>query len=305
VTEVRDGLLLVDKEAGCTSHDVVQRARRALRQKKIGHCGTLDPDATGLLLLTLGRATRLTRFLIRAPKVYEGTIRFGSSTDTYDASGKVTGEYPIAGLTLDAARQAMGELVGTYEQSPPPYSAKKVQGVRYYELARRGEEVPEASKEVTVYDFTPLGELADGALRFTLSCASGTYARTLAHETGRKVGGGAHLAALRRLKIGPFGVDDAVHPGDLESRFAPEQEPGTCWVPFDDIPLPFPQVTADAQQESRIANGQSVLVRESEAAEGDWIKLVNQRRQFIAVGTVIERIGDRGVGVVQPKVVFK
>jgi tRNA pseudouridine55 synthase len=305
VTESRDGLLLVDKEAGCTSHDVVQRARRALRQKKIGHCGTLDPDATGLLLLTLGRATRLTRFLIRAPKVYEGTIRFGSSTDTYDASGKVTGEYPIAGLTLDAARRAMGELVGTYEQSPPPYSAKKVQGVRYYELARRGEEVPEASKEVTVYDFTPLGELADGALRFTLSCASGTYARTLAHETGRKVGCGAHLAALRRLKIGPFGVDDAVLPGDLEARFAAEQEPGTCWVPFDDIPLPFPQVTADAQQESRIANGQSVLVRESEAAEGDWIKLVNQRREFIAVGTVIERIGDRGVGVVQPKVVFK
>jgi tRNA pseudouridine55 synthase len=305
VTESRDGLLLVDKEAGCTSHDVVQRARRALRQKKIGHCGTLDPDATGLLLLTLGRATRLTRFLIRAPKVYEGTIRFGSSTDTYDASGKVTGEYPIAGLTLDAARQAMGELVGTYDQSPPPYSAKKVQGVRYYELARRGEEVPEASKEVTVYDFTPLGELADGALRFTLSCASGTYARTLAHETGRKLGCGAHLAALRRLKIGPFGVDDAVRPGDLEARFAAEQEPATCWVPFDDIPLPFPQVTADAQQESRIANGQSVLVRESEAAEGDWIKVVNQRRQFIAVGTVIERIGDRGVGVVQPKVVFK
>lgn len=305
MTETRDGLLLVDKEAGCTSHDVVQGARRALRQKKIGHCGTLDPDATGLLLLTLGRATRLTRFLIRAPKVYEGTIRFGSATDTYDASGRVTAEHPVEGLTLGAAQRAMSELVGTYEQSPPPYSAKKVQGVRYYELARRGEEVPEASKEVTVYDFSPLGELAEGALRFTLSCASGTYARTLAHETGRKVGCGAHLAALRRLKIGPFEVADAVRLGELDARFAPEQEPGTCWVPFDDIPLPFPQVTADAQQESRIANGQSVLVRESEAAEGDWIKLVNQRREFIAVGTVIERIGDRGVGVVQPKVVFK
>jgi tRNA pseudouridine55 synthase len=305
LNEVRDGLLLVDKEAGCTSHDVVQMARRALRQKKIGHCGTLDPDATGLLLLTLGRATRLTRFLIRAPKVYEGLIRFGAATDTYDASGRVTREHPVDGLTLEAVRAVMSRLVGTYEQAPPPYSAKKVQGVRYYELARRGEEVPETAKEVTVYEFSPQGELAEGALRFTLSCASGTYARTLAHETGRQLGCGGHLAALRRLKIGPFSVDDAVTVDVLESRFGGDAQPGRCWVPFDDIPLPFPQVTADAQQENRIANGQSVLVREFEVAEGDWIKLVNQRRQFIAVGTVIERIGDRGVGVVQPKVVFK
>lgn len=305
MSEVRDGLLLVDKEAGGTSHDVVQWVRRALRQKKIGHCGTLDPDATGLLLLTLGRATRLTRFLIRAPKVYAGVIRFGTATDTYDASGKTTFEHAVEGLSLHAVHGAMAELVGTYEQAPPPYSAKKSQGVRHYELARRGEEVPETSKEVTIYDFSPQGELEDGTIRFTLSCTSGTYARTLAHETGRKLGCGGHLASLRRLKIGPFSVDDAVTVGELETRFAPEGTPGGCWIPFDDIPLPFPQVTADAQQENRIANGQTVLVREFEATEGDWIKLVNLRRQFIAVGTVVERIGDRGVGVVQPKVVFK
>jgi tRNA pseudouridine55 synthase len=305
VSEARDGLLLVDKEAGCTSHDVVQNVRRALRQKKIGHCGTLDPDATGLLLLTLGRATRLTRFLIRAPKVYEGRMRFGVATDTYDAAGRVTAEHPTAGLTLAAVRQAMSGLVGTYQQAPPAYSAKKVQGVRYYELARRGEEVPDTAQEVTVYEFAPLGPLEDGTLRFTLSCASGTYARTLAHETGQRLGCGAHLAALRRLKVGPFHVDDAVLLGALEARFADPSGPGRCWVPFDEIPLPFPEVTADAQQENRIANGQSVLVREFAAEEGDWIKLVNLRRQFIAVGTVTERIGDRGMGVVQPKVVFK
>lgn len=305
MNESRDGLLLIDKESGGTSHDVVQRVRRALRQKKIGHCGTLDPDATGLLLLTLGRATRLTRFLIRAPKIYRGTMRFGVATDTYDASGRVTAEHSIDGVTLAAAAAAMDTLVGTYEQSPPAYSAKKHQGVRSYELARRGEDVPETSKEVTVYEFSPIGGLADGALDFTLSCASGTYARTLAHETGQRLGCGAHLAALRRLAVGPFRVEDAVRLGDLEARFAPDAEPGACWVPFDRIPLPFPEVTADAQQENRIANGQSVLVREFAAEEGDWIKLINQRRQFIAVGTVIERIGDRGVGVVQPKVVFK
>ncbi len=305
MNETRDGLLLVDKEGGCTSHDVVQKVRRALRQKKIGHCGTLDPDATGLLLLTLGRATRLTRFLIRAPKVYAGTMRFGVATDTYDASGRVTAEQPTAGLTLDAVTAAMSQLVGTYEQAPPAYSAKKIAGVRYYELARRGEEVPDTAQEVTVYEFAPSGAIENDTLRFTLSCASGTYARTLAHETGLRLGCGAHLAALRRLKIGPFSVDDAVRLGELESRFAAEADLGRCWVPFDEIPLPFPEVTADAQQENRIANGQSVLVREFEAAEGDWIKLVNLRRQFIAVGTVTERIGDRGMGVVQPKVVFK
>ncbi|MFP5284284.1 MAG: tRNA pseudouridine(55) synthase TruB, partial [Thermoanaerobaculia bacterium] len=142
---MKDGLLLVDKGPGVTSHDVVQRVRRLLRQKKIGHCGTLDPDATGLLLLTLGTATRLTRFLIRAPKVYEGTVRFGVVTDTYDASGRVTSEAPpeaVAALTLEVVETAMHRFEGTIEQQPPPYSAKKVQGVKYYELARRGEEVP-------------------------------------------------------------------------------------------------------------------------------------------------------------------
>src|SRR3954454_14949964 len=161
--EMKDGLLLVEKDPGFTSHDIVQRVRRILRQKKIGHCGTLDPDATGLLLLTLGTATRLTRFLIRAPKVYEGTIRFGIATDTYDASGKVTSEAPaeaVAALSLEKVTEAMKGFEGEIQQQPPPFSAKKVQGVKLYELARRGEEVSTEPKEVTVYELTPLGEIA-------------------------------------------------------------------------------------------------------------------------------------------------
>jgi tRNA pseudouridine55 synthase len=308
MTEMKDGLLLLDKEPGFTSHDAVQKARRILRQKKIGHCGTLDPDATGLLLLTLGTATRLTRFLIRAPKVYEGVIRFGVATDTYDASGKAVAEAPaeaVAALGVAAVAEAMGGFQGEIRQQPPPYSAKKVQGVKYYELARRGEEVPSEPKEVTVYELVPLGEIEDGRLRFRLACSSGTYARGLAHDLGVALGVGAHLAELRRTRIGGFRVEDSLPLPRLEERMQAGEPVGTAWVPFDQIPLPFGEVTADPQQEHRIAHGQTVLVRELAGEEGDWVKLVNRRRELIAVGTVIERIGSAGVGIVQPKVVFR
>jgi tRNA pseudouridine55 synthase len=306
--EMKDGLLLVEKDPGFTSHDVVQRVRRILRQKRIGHCGTLDPDATGLLLLTLGTATRLTRFLIRAPKVYEGTIRFGIATDTYDASGRVISEAPpaaVAALTREQVAAAMHGFEGEIQQQPPPFSAKKVQGVKFYELARRGEEVPAEPKEVTVYELSPLGEIEDGRLRFHLACSSGTYARGLAHDLGAVLGLGAHLADLRRTRIGNFRADDAVPVARLEAQVQAGEPVAGAWIPFDQIPLPFGEVTADPQQEHRIHHGQTVLVRELAGEEGDWVKLVNRRREFIAVGTVVERIGTAGVGIVQPKVVFR
>jgi tRNA pseudouridine55 synthase len=308
MTEMKDGLLLLDKEPGFTSHDAVQKTRRVLRQKKIGHCGTLDPDATGLLLLTLGTATRLTRFLIRAPKVYEGAIRFGAATDTYDSSGRVTAEAPaeaVAALDAAAVAEAMRGFQGEIQQQPPPYSAKKIQGVKFYELARRGEEVPSEPKEVTVYEFVPLGEIEDGRLRFRLACSSGTYARGLAHDLGAALGVGGHLAELRRTRIGGFRVEDALPFSRLEEKVQADEALGAAWIPFDQIPLPFGEVTADPQQESRISHGQTVLVRELTGEEGDWVKLINRRREFIAVGTVIERIGSAGVGIVQPKVVFR
>ncbi|HSG39577.1 MAG TPA: tRNA pseudouridine(55) synthase TruB [Thermoanaerobaculia bacterium] len=306
--EMKDGLLLLDKDPGFTSHDAVQRARRILRQKKIGHCGTLDPDATGLLLLTLGTATRLTRFLIRAPKVYEGVIGFGTATDTYDASGRVVTESPaeaVAALDPQRIAEAMRGFEGEIQQQPPPYSAKKIQGVKYYELARRGEEVPTETKEVTVYEFAPLSGIEDGRLRFRLACSSGTYARGLAHDLGLALGVGAHLAELRRTRIGAFQVEDALSLPRLDEMFQAGEPLGAAWVPFDQIPLPFGEVTADPQQEHRISHGQTVLVRELAGDEGDWVKLINRRREFIAVGTVVERIGSAGVGIVQPRVVFR
>jgi len=219
---------------------------------------------------------------------------------------------------------------GTREQLAPPYSAKKVKGVKLYEMARRGEEVPQEAKEVTVYEFAPLaGDGTEDEVPFRLSCSSGTYARTLAHDLGARLGCGAHLASLRRLTIGPFRVEDALTLGALAERLDAPQAPadqapmagpaedgdgaprpfgeslGPAWIPFDAIPLPFGEVTADSQQEQRIQHGQTVLTRDLPGVEGDWVKLVNRRRRFIAVGTITERIGTAGVGIVQPKVVFK
>jgi len=299
-----DGLLIVDKPAGCTSHDVVQSARRLLGQKRIGHCGTLDPDATGLLLITLGQATRLTRFLTHAPKVYEGTIRFGVATDTYDASGQVTAEAPTGNLTEDAVDRAMVRFVGTYEQTLPAYSARKIGGRKLYELARRGEPVPESTKEITVWEFRRVGPLAGERMAFRLSCSSGTYARALAHDLGAALGCGAHLAALRRTEVGPFRVDDALPVDEIARRRDAGDPLGRTWYALGAIPLPFGDVIADAQQERRVRNGQTALVPGATAGEGEWLRLVDRRGGLIAVGTVAERVGGAGLAVVQPRIVF-
>ena len=302
--KMRDGLLLVDKHAGCTSHDIVASARKILRQKKIGHCGTLDPAATGLLLLTVGRATRLTRFLIRAPKVYLGAARLGIVTDTYDTTGETVAENKVEGVSVDKIRSTMSTFVGSYLQAPPAYSAKKVGGVKLYEMARRGEEVPEIRKEVTVYDFHMTEDWADGKdVEFQLGCSSGTYARSLAHELGEALGCGAALSALRRTKIGAFTIDDAV---TLEALREAKDAGGpiAAWIPFDEIPLPFGEITTDVQQERRIQHGQTVMARNIDGDEGDWVKIMNEQRRLIAVGAVVERIGNGNMGVIQPKVVF-
>lgn len=302
---MRDGLLLLDKEPGGTSHDCVQEVRKIFHERRIGHCGTLDPDATGLLVLTVGRATRLTRFFIRAPKIYAGEIQFGAATDTYDASGEVVESTSIAALKEADVLEAMKGLVGPYEQTPPPFSAKKVGGVRYYELARRGKEVPRKSKEVTIYELVATGPMDEGKIPFRLAASSGTYARSVAHDLGQRLRYGAHLANLRRLRVGPFSVENAWTVAQIAAAVSRDEDLGSSWISFDEVPLPFSAATADAQQERRLIHGQSVLFRGLDAAEGDWIKLIDRRQRFLAVGTVTEKIGNAGVGVVQPKIVFK
>jgi tRNA pseudouridine55 synthase len=204
-----DGLVVVDKPAGMTSHDVVARCRRIFGQKKVGHAGTLDPDATGVLLVGLGRATRLMQYMTGLTKAYTTEIVLGVATTTLDDSGDVTGRWDMSAVTLDDARRAAEKLTGTIEQIPPMVSAVKVEGRRLHQLARQGIEVERAPRTVTVTRFD-LEAAEPGVLRAAVECSSGTYIRVLADDLGRLLGGGAHARNLRRGAVGPWTEGDAV-----------------------------------------------------------------------------------------------
>ena len=195
---------MVDKAAGWTSHDVVAKARGVLGQRRVGHAGTLDPDATGVLLLGVGRATRLLRFLNDLAKSYAGEIVLGVATSTLDASGEVTGRWDMSGVTLEEVRAAAGRLVGPIEQVPPMVSALKVGGRRLHELARAGVEVDRRPRRVVVHRFDVAPTPEPGVFVAEVECSSGTYVRSLAADLGAALGGGAHLRNLRRTAIGSF-----------------------------------------------------------------------------------------------------
>jgi tRNA pseudouridine55 synthase len=210
-----NGLVVVDKEAGWTSHDVVARCRRLFGQRRVGHAGTLDPDATGVLLVGLGRATRLMRFLTALPKTYEADIVLGTATSTLDASGDVVGEWDMAAVTPDQVVAAAKTLTGNIEQIPPMVSAVKIGGRRLHELARQGIEVDRPPRPVTVYRFDVEPDPArPGVYRAEVECSSGTYIRVLAADIGTALGGGAHIGLLRRTRIGSFTEGD-MRPLDL------------------------------------------------------------------------------------------
>lgn len=204
-----DGALLIDKPAGPTSHDVVDKIRRQFGIKKVGHCGTLDPNATGLLIIVLGRGTKLSERLMSDDKVYEGTIKFGEATDSYDCDGQITETRPVPPLTLDQLNVAATDFIGDIMQTPPMVSAIKKNGVPLYKLARKGVEVEREARLVHVYNFR-FTEYAEPLGAFRLACTKGTYVRSVAHELGQKLGCGAHLATLRRSVSGKFDVADAL-----------------------------------------------------------------------------------------------
>jgi len=203
-----DGAILIDKPAGPTSHDVVDAIRRRFGIKKVGHCGTLDPNATGLLVIVLGRGTKLSEKLMGDDKVYEGAIHFGVATDSYDAEGKILETRTVPPLALEQLNEAAAAFIGDQMQTPPMVSAVKKAGVPLYKLARKGVEVERTPRLVHVYSFRftdyrePLGQ-------FRIACTKGTYVRSLAHELGQKLGCGAHLAVLRRVSSGKFEVTEA------------------------------------------------------------------------------------------------
>ena len=204
-----DGAILVDKPAGPTSHDVVDAIRRKFGIKKVGHCGTLDPNATGLLIIVLGRGTKLSERLMGDDKVYEGTVKFGESTDSYDSDGELTGSLPLLPMTLEELNEAAAKFIGDQMQVPPMVSAIKKGGVPLYKLARQGIEVEREPRLIHIYNFRftdytePLGQ-------FRLACTKGTYVRSVAHDLGQNLGCGAHLTTLRRSASGKFDVADAL-----------------------------------------------------------------------------------------------
>ena len=204
-----DGVLLVDKPPEWTSHDVVAKVRNHFRLDKVGHCGTLDPMATGLLILVLGKATRMSERFMASDKVYEGTMRFGETTDSYDADGEITNTRPVPPLTVDQLNEATAGFLGDLQQIPPMVSAKKVNGTALYKLARQGKEIVREPRLVHLYTYR-FTEYEEPFAYFRVSCTKGTYVRSLAHDLGEMLGCGAHLTALRRTGSGRFEVADAL-----------------------------------------------------------------------------------------------
>ncbi|MEM9616279.1 MAG: tRNA pseudouridine(55) synthase TruB [Actinomycetota bacterium] len=228
------GCVVIDKPAGCTSHDVVDQVRKALGTRKVGHAGTLDPDATGVLVLGVGLGTKLLQFVTGSDKSYEGTVRFGVETSTLDAAGEVTDTHDMT-VDLDAVAAATETFVGDIEQIPPMVSAIKVDGKRLHELAREGKEIAREARPVTVgrFDVAP----TDDPLLYSLSidCSSGTYIRSLAADLGTALGGGAHLASLRRTAVGPFTLDDCSSIEDVALLPVIELLRGMAVIDVDDV----------------------------------------------------------------------
>jgi len=272
--EAITGLVVVDKEAEWTSHDVVARCRRIFGQRRVGHAGTLDPDATGVLLVGLGRATRLMRFLTALPKTYEGEVVLGTATTTLDASGEVIGTWDMSGVTLAEVREAAAALTGAIEQIPPMVSAVKVGGRRLHALAREGIEVERAPRPVTVYRYDVSPSTTPGVFRIEVECSSGTYVRVLAADLGAALGGGAHLRNLRRTRIGSFTAEDA--------RLVDELTPAVVLTPAQGM-RDLEQVVVPVDVEKLVSRGLALdRVSLGVSGDGPW-GLVDSGHNLLAV----------------------
>ena len=290
-----NGVLIIDKPSGLTSHDVVARVRRILQQKAVGHLGTLDPMATGVLPLVLGNMTRLAQFYLASEKSYEGAIRFGFATDTYDAEGEPISEPQQPSLTLTLIRELAAKFVGSIEQMPPPFSAKKIKGVPAYKLARKKKEVVLTPVTVEIKQFEILAmqdvddDVGTGACaRFQARVASGTYMRSVAHEMGQLAGCGAHLQSLRRTAVAEFELEDAHTLEQLEqaAQGAKGEEAIADLLIHPRKLLPsIPSVTATDDVIARIRHGRSVNLPELSRARE--VKVFYGQRELMAISTRI------------------
>ncbi len=276
-----NGVLVIDKPAGFTSHDVVARVRRLLAEPSVGHLGTLDPMATGVLPLVVGRLTRLAQFYTAAEKAYEGEIQLGFATDTYDAQGEPAGAPVAVNVTEEQVRTAAARYVGTIQQMPPPFSAKKIAGVPAYKLARKGREVELKPVQVEVKEFEILTVRGE-RIAFRARVSSGTYLRSIAHALGHDLGTGAHLASLRRTEVAEFGVADA---RTLEQLSAESASPAELFIHPRRLLPALPSVTADDEQVSRIRTGQAVNL--PELSRAPQVKVFRGQADLICIATRI------------------
>jgi len=306
-TQITDGVLLVDKEPEMTSHDVVAIARKRLRIRKIGHTGTLDPLATGLLVLCVGSATRLQSYLMGMSKTYEGTIRFGWATRTYDAAGEPTGEVVDRSVESIDIEPHVAKFRGSLAQVPPAFSAKKIDGVRAYELARRGETPEMEPRNVEVHDFSILA-VKGSLVRFRVRCSAGTYVRSIAHDLGGSIGIPAHLHELRRTTIGDFKVEDALSLSRLREMAAEEILASPSFVSIGQVRLPLESVLIDSMQEGQMINGQTVIVKPQTDTirQNDLVSVSNLNYEMVAIAEAVDVIGKGGGPIaLRPRVVLK
>lgn len=307
-----DGALIIHKPPGLTSHDVVAEVRRILHVRRVGHTGTLDPFATGVLVILVGRATRLAQFLSGLDKEYEAVIRLGYATDTGDVTGKpLPGRQEDLPLPRQLSRQeieaALESLRGEIDQVPPMYSAKKRSGRKLYELARKGEEVERKPVRVCIHKFEaikPTGELLkdnlDGTFDFEVrvACSRGTYVRTLAEDFGNRLCVGAHLAELRRTRVGEFHIDDAKTLEQVKVSLAEESLGTILHTPDEALPhLPFVDLGADDTH--KVIHGLSITVSAAAWSSGEWVRMRDGHGNLIAVAEF-----DAADGTLRPRVVI-
>lgn len=299
-----DGALLINKPRGKTSHDVVEAVRRIVGFRQIGHLGTLDPLATGVLALLLGRSTRLAQFYAGRRKRYNCLFRFGFATDTYDADGTPLGPDVAPSLTREQLEAFAAQLTGRFAQTPPPFSAKKIQGRPAHELARKNKPVELKPVEVEVYEFA-LRELEGPAARFVIECAAGTYIRSLAHEMGRMQGTGAHLTEITRTAVGEFTLDQTVTLEELQEAFR-RGKLADLVVPLERLLPELPRVTVLPVVEKRVRHGAQFKVQiaqiqpghvtpapgaTAQLDSGEWkparLRVFNQNERLIAIAQAV------------------
>jgi tRNA pseudouridine55 synthase len=276
-----NGLLVIDKPSGMTSHDVVNRVRRLVHERSVGHLGTLDPLATGVLPLVMGSLTRLAQFYTSSTKTYEGVIRFGFATDTYDAQGEATTSARAVELSLASVQQAAEKFHGIIAQIPPPFSAKKINGVPAYKLARKHKDMKLEPVQVEIKNFEILGVENDCA-SFRATVTSGTYMRSVAHEMGQQMGCGAHLASLRRTALAGFAVEDSHTLDDLQNAVRAGKAEDLFVHPRTVLPE-FPSVTVTEEIAARIRSGRPVNLPELSKAR--QVKVFADQKDLIAIAT--------------------